>query len=372
MRACKPMAERTKPASSASDDIEQIVAAVVRQVLAEQGKAAAASAPAPQPSAHQSNSPKSSSPKSSSPPVAAPAKRPRRNDDDLPRRGPQGSTLWRERLTTPQTDDLARATEPFAVRPPGSLRPGTAGLPGLRRLAHHAGLEPITSSTPARLGIGRAGLRYPTATYLTLRGDHAVAKDAVVSEPSPALLAALGAVELRTKAADLESFLLQPELGRSLDEASLLRLRSEGTRGADIQVIFADGLSAWAAERNQGLLPALQRGLSAAGFSHGKPLWVHRARIAVADQIGVELGAKATLICLGERPGLGTGDSLSIYIAWNPKIGQDNAEKNCISNVRPAGFSVEAAATQAVDLLQRAREIGAGGLAIGRGPAVPS
>ena len=92
---------------------------------------------------------------------------------------------------------------------------------------------------------------------------------------------------------------------------------------------------------------------------------MHRARIAVADEIGVELGAKATLICLGERPGLGSGDSLSIYFAWAPRLGQDNAEKNCISNIRPAGFSAQEAAKLATSLLERARALGKGGLALG-------
>ncbi len=238
-------------------------------------------------------------------------------------------------------------------------------LPGLARLSHLAGLQAIIGATPARLGIGRAGLRYPTSTYLTLRADHAVAKDAVHSTPSPEFLAKLGALELRTQATDLEKFLLQPELGRSLDDASVALLRQKGSVGADVQVILADGLSAWAAERNEGLLTALVKQISQVGLTVGKPIWVHRARIAVADQIGVELGAKATLICLGERPGLGTGDSLSIYLAWAPRLAQDNSEKNCISNVRPAGLAVEEAARQAADILRRAREIGQGGLAIG-------
>ncbi len=253
---------------------------------------------------------------------------------------------------------------PHSRAPRSQHRP----LPGLDRLAFPERVAHLTQSTPARIGIGRAGLRYPTATYLTLRADHAFAKDAVVSEPSKEFLASLGAIELRTQAQDLDTFLLYPDNGRVLDEASLARLRNEGTRGVDVQIILADGLSAWAAEINKGLLPELQRALSAGNFSHGKPIWVNRARIAVADQIGVELAAKATLICLGERPGLGTGDSLSIYLAWGPKLHQDNAEKNCISNIRPSGFSVQNAAAQAVDILSKAREIGAGGLAIGRVP----
>ena len=94
----------------------------------------------------------------------------------------------------------------------------------------------------------------------------------------------------------------------------------------------------------------------------GKRLFVRLARIAVADEIGVALGARATVILVGERPGLGTGDSLSAYIAFSPKLGQDNAEKNCISNVRPRGIQPEEAARQTVEILKRAFATGRGGV----------
>ncbi len=254
--------------------------------------------------------------------------------------------------------DAAHELWAQAPQPPG--RP----LPGLDRLADSAALPRLTKATPSRIGVGRAGLRYPTKTYLALRADHGTAKEAVASVPTKGFVSQLGAVELHSQAADLETFLLQPNLGRTLDAASLGRLRTEGTRGVDVQIILADGLSAWAAERNPGLVAALQREMARVGFSTGRPIYVHRARIAVADQIGVELGAKATVIGLGERPGLGTGDSLSLYLAYNPKIGQDNAEKNCISNVRPLGLSVDEAARQAAEILKKARELGQGGLAV--------
>lgn len=258
-------------------------------------------------------------------------------------------------------DGAGSAEEPRRQAPPQSKSP----LPGLPRVVAPSRLVGLRDATPARIGTGRAGLRYTTDTYLTLRADHAVAKDAVASQADPALLQRLGVLELSTQADELETFLLQPEKGRRLDSASLERLRAQGTRGAEVQLIFADGLSAWAHDHNQDLLPKLSEAIQAEGFSLGRPLWVHRARIAVADQIGVELGAKATVIALGERPGLGTGDSLSLYIAWGPKLGQDNAEKNCISNVRPAGFRTADAARQAASILRRARELGRGGLALG-------
>ena len=73
------------------------------------------------------------------------------------------------------------------------------------------------------------------------------------------------------------------------------------------------------------------------------------------------------MLLVGERPGLGTGDSLSVYIAVNPKLGQDNAEKNCISNVRPIGIAPEEAAAQTVAILKRGFELGMGGVALGLG-----
>jgi ethanolamine ammonia-lyase small subunit len=130
-----------------------------------------------------------------------------------------------------------------------------------------------------------------------------------------------------------------------------------------VQIILGDGLSAWAAEANgPALLPALQAELKAAGFSVGKPLFVRFARVGVQDHVGVLLGAKATLICLGERPGLGTGDSLSIYLAYGPRLDQDNAEKNCISNVRALGILPAAAAKEAAAILKRAFAAGRGGV----------
>lgn len=306
-------ADRPSEIGPSDAAMEALVAAVVRQVLAE---------------------------------AAGPA--PRSPQDDPVRPGRV------ERMVAEVVGEL------WQQSPVPPLRP----LPGLDRLADPQALPGWTRATPSRIAVGRAGLRYPTATYLNLRADHGVAKEAVASVAAPEFVRSLGAVELRSKAADLETFLLQPNQGRELNAESLQRLRAEGTRGVDVQVILADGLSAWAVERNPGLLQALHRELTAAGFSFGRPLFVHRARIAVADQIGVELGAKATVIALGERPGLGTGDSLSLYLAWNPKIGQDNAEKNCISNVRPAGMSVDQASRLAAQILTKARELGQGGLAV--------
>ena len=102
--------------------------------------------------------------------------------------------------------------------------------------------------------------------------------------------------------------------------------------------------------------------MRAAGWSLGKLCLVRLARVGVQDHIGVALGARATVILVGERPGLGTGDSMSVYIAYGPKLGQDNSEKNCISNVRLRGIQPAEAAHLTVEILKKAFATGKGGV----------
>lgn len=221
----------------------------------------------------------------------------------------------------------------------------------------------LTAATPARVAMGRSGTRYLTDVYVQMRAEHAIALDAVQSELPDDMAARLGAIELETRAGSKERFLLHPDEGRRLSDASRQKLLAEGARGADVIVVCGDGLSAWALAHNgPELVPALVRELQARGLSVGTPLLVRRARIGVADEIGALLGAKATAILVGERPGLGTGDSLSIYTAYGPRLGQDNAEKDCISNIRPLGIPPLEAAAECADLLQKTFAAGGGGM----------
>lgn len=224
-------------------------------------------------------------------------------------------------------------------------------------------LDRLVKATPSRIATGRTGTRYRANTYLTLRGDHAIAKDAVDAEISAELAKDLGCIPVVSRCPNREHYLLHPNDGRRLSEESRSRLLREGTRDVDVQVILADGLAAPALGVNGArLLPALSAGLRERGISAGRPILARLARVGLQDEIGVLLGARATVICLGERPGLGTGDSLSIYLAVGPKLDQDNAEKNCISNIRPQGLSPETAAEMAANLLRRGLDLGRGGL----------
>jgi ethanolamine ammonia-lyase small subunit len=221
----------------------------------------------------------------------------------------------------------------------------------------------VKDATPARVVTGRTGTRYLTSTYVQVRAEHAIALDAVHSSVPEDWPAKLGLISLRSRCKDLKEHLLFPDHGRRLDDESKARLDKEASRGVDVQVIAGDGLSAHALlKQGPALIPALLKALAAAGLSVGKPMFVRFARIGVQDEIGVLTNAKSTLILVGERPGLGTGDSLSIYTAYKPRLNQDNAEKNCISNVRGLGLPPEQAAVECAKLMRRTFDAGGGGL----------
>lgn len=243
---------------------------------------------------------------------------------------------------------------------PGRRGPAARELPAYRRGEL---VSRLVETTPSRILQGRTGTRYLTETYLGLRADHAIALDAVESQVPDGWAEQQGWLPLRTQATDHQDFLLFPDHGRRLDEASRARVTAEAEREVDVQLIAGDGLSAHALLVNgPALIAALHRAHAALGMRVGRPLFVKYARIGVADEIGVLTRAKSTIIVVGERPGLGTGDSLSIYSAVGPKLGQDNAEKDCISNVRLAGLAPEDAARRCAELMRRAFAAGGGGV----------
>jgi ethanolamine ammonia-lyase small subunit len=228
-------------------------------------------------------------------------------------------------------------------------------------------LKRIVEHTPARIVQGRTGTRYLTKVYVGLRAEHAIALDAVQSEVPDDFAKKLGAIPLATRAKDKEEYLLFPDHGRRLNDESRKRLEAEATRGVDVQIIAADGLAAWAIlEQGEVLVPALSKELKAVGLTVGKPLFVRFARIGVQDEIGALTQARSTIILVGERPGLGTGDSLSIYTAFKPRMNQDNSEKNCLSNIRPLGLPPVDAARECAVLMRKTFDAGGGGLQLVR------
>jgi ethanolamine ammonia-lyase small subunit len=201
--------------------------------------------------------------------------------------------------------------------------------------------------TPARVALGRAGGSLPTAALLDFQLAHALARDAVHQAFDPGRLARdlapLGhpIVHLATAAGDRRSYLLRPDLGRTL------RTRDAGVRteDVDVSITLSDGLSALAAHRQiPPLLGELLPRLKGAGLAIAPLAIVPFARVAVEDEVGALQRARLAIILLGERPGLGSPDSLGAYLVYGPRVGRTDSERNCVSNIRPEGLAIGGAA----------------------------
>ena len=216
--------------------------------------------------------------------------------------------------------------------------------------------------TPARIALGRAGGSLPTAEVLRFAADHALARDAVWAELDVGRLSdALEPVGLpvqvmASRAADRATYLQRPDLGRRLDPGCAANLGSLATPcGVDVPLIVGDGLSALAAQRQvPAVLAVLVPLLRASALSLGPIVVVRQARVAIQDEVGQLLRARAALMLLGERPGLGTPDSLGAYLVFDPKPGNTDADRNCVSNIRPEGLPPAAAARALHYLLTQA------------------
>ncbi len=216
--------------------------------------------------------------------------------------------------------------------------------------------------TAARVALGRAGNGLPTAAHLDFQEAHARARDAVWSALDAAALGIEGDVrQVASEAADRRTYLLRPDLGRRLREADRAALAARPAPGK-LALVLADGLCPAGV---QAQAPALVAALRAAlgGFA-GPVVVASQARVALGDEIAEALGAAAAVVIIGERPGLSAQDSVGLYVTWAPRRGRTDAERNCISNVRPGGLSVADAAAKAAWLLGRARALGATGVAL--------
>lgn len=229
--------------------------------------------------------------------------------------------------------------------------------------------------TDARIALGRSGVSLPTNAHLAFQLAHAQARDAVhrgldgpaVAEQLRSAWPGLpgAAWQLHSAATDRNHYLQRPDLGRRLDLASRELLVHEGAtasgtleeRPFDLAFVVADGLSALAIEQNAApFLAALYRRMADECWKVAPVCVVRQARVAIGDEIGQALGAKAVVVLIGERPGLSSPDSMGLYLTWMPRVGLTDASRNCISNVRPAGLAYDEAAHKLHYLLTESRQ----------------
>jgi len=239
--------------------------------------------------------------------------------------------------------------------------------------------EGLKRFTDARIALGRAGHSQTTAAHLAFQLAHAQARDAVhlpldAAGLSPMLQALrLDLLPLHSAAPDRAAYLQRPDWGRRLDATSrehLLQWRQAHPEAdpADLAFVVADGLSALGVMQNAApLLTHLLERLRADArqrWTFAPLALVEQGRVAIGDEIGQLLGARCVVVLIGERPGLSSPDSLGIYFSWAPRVGLNDAQRNCISNVRDAGLPPERAAVKLLALLQQARLQGLTGVAL--------
>ena len=241
-------------------------------------------------------------------------------------------------------------------------------------------LRKIRERTPARILVGRAGAAYRTSTQLDLREAHAAARDAVRAELG--LETAFGGsfikqwnlFEVCTEARSKEEYLLQPDLGRRLNEASRQELAKRCSRENDIQIAIGDGLSVTAvAAQVPSVLPLLEEGARARGWTVGNPFVIRHCRVGVLNEIGELLAPKVAVLLIGERPGLATAESLSAYMAYQPSRTHTDANRNLISNIHTRGLKPQAAADRILNFATEMMALGISGFCIREQlPAAPA
>ena len=240
------------------------------------------------------------------------------------------------------------------------------------RHCYAGSLGGLRSATAARIALGRAGGSLPTGAWLDFKAGHAAARDAVhCAFDAEQLAAEIGALGVNVQIVDSEAmdrrtFLLRPDLGRRLAARSryeLQELRGDGSY--DLAIVVSDGLSALAVHRQaRPVLEALLPTLKSEGLRIAPIVVARFARVAIEDEIGAVLGARASLILIGERPGLGSPDSLGAYFVYGPRVGNTDAQRNCVSNIRPEGLPIGAAAETIRYLIGEALRRGLSGIGL--------
>ncbi|MBI3562879.1 MAG: ethanolamine ammonia-lyase subunit EutC [Gammaproteobacteria bacterium] len=219
----------------------------------------------------------------------------------------------------------------------------------------------LRAFTAARIGLGSAGGSLPTASLLAFQLAHARARDAVhLAYDVDRMLAGITqrgwrALAVASAVRDRAEYLKRPDLGRKLSAESrvLLGDQQPAARRYTLALVIADGLSALAVHHHA--LPLLDRvvpRLLEWGWDIAPIVVAREGRVALGDEIAGLLPARLVVMLIGERPGLSSPDSLGVYLTYEPTLTCNDAQRNCISNIRPEGLSYDIAGHKLVYLLE--------------------
>ena len=237
---------------------------------------------------------------------------------------------------------------------------------------HEDEWQKLKQFTDARIALGRAGCSIPTKAMLDFQLAHAQAKDAVYQDLDTHLLSTkleklgLNSIVIQSQAADKATYLKRPDLGRQLNTESTQKLkqyRDKKPETYDVLIVIGDGLSAFAIEQNAvNLIASLKNEIELNGWKIAPIIISLGSRVALGDHVAEILNVKMLVMMIGERPGLSSPDSMGIYYTYNAKSGSSDAERNCISNIRPAGLSIQIATHRLINLMQNSQKLGYSGV----------
>ncbi|MDF2565613.1 MAG: Ethanolamine ammonia-lyase light chain [Massilibacillus sp.] len=211
----------------------------------------------------------------------------------------------------------------------------------------------LKKTTNARICVGRAGERFKTETLLKFRADHAIAMDAVWSYVDESMIDQLGFFKVQTLVEDKEEYIRRPDLGRVFSKETIGRIKENCIHHPDVQIIAADGLSSCAINANlPDIYPMMVEGALTKGYTIGTPIFVKYSRVATMDKISEALDAKVTIILIGERPGLATGESMSSYMAYESSTTKPESQRTVVSNIHKNGIPAVEAGAQIVNLVE--------------------
>jgi len=224
-------------------------------------------------------------------------------------------------------------------------------------------LRRMKKSTTARIGVGKTGARLNTQTMLTLRADHANARDSVLLDVDPEYLEKLGLFSVQTKCSSKDQYLTRPDLGRRFDEKNQTVIRQVCGENPKILLVIGDGLSSNAITANAiDCAAAIRQGLKTYGIELGKSLFIQYARVGAMDHIGQITGAELICMLVGERPGLATSESMSAYITYMPRLGIPESKRTVVSNIHRQGTPAVEAGAHIASMLHTMLEKKASGI----------
>ena len=220
--------------------------------------------------------------------------------------------------------------------------------------ADEAQFRKMKEKTPARLGSGKAGPRYKTLTMLRFRADHAAAQDAVFSQVTEDFGEKNGLVSVVTKCRDKDEYLTRPDLGRCFDEENQKKIKAAVPNAPKVQIVVGDGLSSAAILANaMDCMKTIRDGLKIKGIDCGQPIFVRYCRVGAGDAVGDVTGCELVCVLVGERPGLVTDKSMSVYLTYKPHTGVSESSRTVVSNIHAQGTPAVEAGAHVAELIEK-------------------